>query len=327
MHGDNDMMLVEQRATLSTSLGGDNWGVYLSSDVNFLHQDGTNGYLVAGVYEAYASTSLFDMATLTVGRQAWNFGSGALIGSNEWAAVRNTRDGMLLDIDNDLVGLSVGYSNANSGALGEESYSYTLINASKSVGDFTANVLLISQTQTDGSETNYSGIDLGYTAMGGALELNAMMNAATAGDNEFDMVTIGATYSVNDDFSVRASSSVYGDNGFAILGGTNMGYSFVDEESGYYSDSWITNGNLGYLNSNDENLSIGVDYSMGDFDLSATVHTITNGTVESYEKNVTEISIGYTLNDNASLKLKMVEDDRFDVDGISYSWLTLNVTP
>jgi len=319
MHGDNEMMRVEQRATLSTNIGGDDWGVHLSSDVNFLHHDGTNGSLTAGVYEAYASTNLFDLATLTVGRQAWDFGSGALIGSNQWAAVRNTRDGMLLDIDNDLVGLNVGYSTANNGNPGDESFTYTLINASKSVGDFTANVLLINQTQP-GQELNLTGLDLGYSAMDGALELNAMMNAGTENDVEYEMVSLGATYSVNDDLSVRASSTVYGDNGFAIEG-SNYGYSYLGE------DSWLTNGNLGFLRANDENLSIGVDYSMGDFDLSATMHTITNANDESYEANVTEISVGYTLNDHASLNVRMVEDDRFNLDGDSYTWLTLNVTP
>ena len=321
MHGDNEMMLVEQRATLSTNIGGDDWGVHLSSDVNWFHHDATTGpgTLTARVYEAYASTNLFDLATLTVGRQAWDFGSGALIGSNQWAAVRNTRDGMLLDIDNDLVGLNVGYSNFNNGNPGEESSTYTLINASKSVGDFTANVLLINQTQP-GQELNLTGLDLGYSAMDGALELNAMMNAGTENDVEYEMVSLGATYSVNDDLSVRASSTVYGDNGFSITG-SNYGDSYNG------ADSWLTHGNLGFLRANDENLSIGVDYSMGDFDLSATVHTITNANVESYEANVTEISVGYTLNDHASLNVKMVEDDRFDLDGISYTWLTLNVTP
>jgi len=325
MHGDNEMMLVEQRATLSTNIGGDDWGVHLSSDVNWFHHDANTGAgtLTARVYEAYASTNLFDLASLTVGRQAWDFGSGALIGSNQWSDVRNTRDGMLLDIDNDLVDLNVGYSNFNNGNPGEESMTYTLVNASKTVGDFTANILLINQ-MNDGVETNATGLDLGYTAMDGALEINAMMNALTQGDAEMDMVSLGATYSVNDDLSVRASQSVYGDQGFAIDGGTNMGFS-----DGGSNNSWFTHGNLGYLQSNDEQLSIGVDYSMGDFDLSATVHTITNDTYINFNEDatVTEISIGYTLNDHASLNLKMVEDDRFNLDGDSYTWLTLNVTP
>jgi len=326
MHGDNEMMLVEQRATLSTNMGGDDWGVHLSSDVNWFHHDVStpSGVLSARVYEAYASTNLFDMASLTVGRQAWDFGSGALIGSNQWSSERSTRDGLLLDINNDLVDLNVGYSNFNAGNPGEESMTYTLINASKTFGDFTANVLLINQ-MSGGSETNATGLDLGYTAMGGALELNAMMNAITQGDLEMEMVTLGATYSVNDDLSVRASQTVYGDAGFAIDGGTNMGYSTFDNRS----SSWETHGNMGYLQANDEDLTIGVDYSMGDFDLSATVHAITNDTYVNYneEATVTVISIGYTLNDNVSMNLKMAEDDRFNLDGDSYTWLTLNVTP
>ena len=318
MSGENSQMLVDQRATISTSLGGDNWGVHLSSDVNFTHQDGMNGQISSTVYEAYAKTNLFSFADLTIGRQAWDFGSGALIGSNQWAGVRTTRDGMLFDIDNDMVDLSIGYSLYNNGGDGEEDWTYTLVNASKSFGDITANALVIQQNDGVNEELTATGIDLGYSAMGGALDLMLGANTVTMGDDEMDMMMIGATYSVSDNLSVRASQTTYGEQGFALMG-TNMGYS-------PNADSWLSHGNLGYLEANDENLSIGLDYSMGGIDISYTMHTITNSETD-YEAEASEVTIGYNLNDNASLSLKYANDNRYNADGEDYMWLTLTVAP
>jgi hypothetical protein len=281
-----------------------------------MHQDGTNGSLVAGVYEAYAKTSLFSFADLTIGRQAWDFGSGALIGSNQWAAVRTTRDGMLFDIDNDMVDLSLGYSLANAGGVGDEDWTYTLINASKNFGDITANALVIQQKDGVSDDINAMGLDLGYTAMGGALELSLGMNTVTQGDVEMEMTSLGATYNVSDDLSVNASQTTYGDQGFAILGGTNLGYG---------QDSWITHGNIGYMTgANDEHLQVGVDYNMGGIDLSYTMHTVTN---DDDEWNASELTVGYSLNDNAALSLKYATSDLYNVDGDDFMWLSLSVTP
>ena len=313
MHGDNSMMLVEQRATVSTTLGGADWGIHLSSDVNFLHQDGSNGTVAAGVYEAYAKTNLFSFADLTIGRQAWDFGSGALIGSNQWAAVRTTRDGMLFDIENDMVDLSLGYSLFNNG-VGDEDWTYTLINASKNFGDITANALVIQQNDGVNDELNCLGLDLGYTTMGGALDLSLGMNTVTMGDDEMEMTSIGATYNVTDDLSISASQTTYGDQGFAMAG-TNLGYG---------QDSWLTHGNIGYMDPNDEHLQIGVDYSMGGIDLSYTMHTVTN---DDDEWNASELTVGYNLNDNAALALKYATSDLYNVDGDDFMWLSLSVTP
>ena len=316
MHGDNSMNLTEQRTTVSTSMGGESWGIHLSSDVNFMHQDGTNGVLTAGVYEAYAKTNLFSFADMTIGRQAWDFGSGALIGSNQWNAVRTTRDGMLFDIDNDLVDLSLGYSIYNEGSAGEEDWTYTLINAAKNFGDITANLLVIQQNDGMGDELTATGLDLGYSAMGGALDLSLGMNRVSMGDDEMEMTMIGATYNISDDLSVSASQTTYGEQGFALLG-TNLGNG---------QDSWLTHGNLGYLGADDEQLSIGVDYNMGGIDLSYTMHTITNANNDD-EYTASELMVGYSLNDNAALALKYATSDLYNVDGDDYMWLTLSVTP
>jgi hypothetical protein len=340
MHGDNGMMTVDERATLGFTVGGDNWGVHLSSDVDYSHHGNNDGSDVgATLYEAYASTDLFGFANLTVGRQAWDFGSGSIIGSNQWGD-KFTRDGMLLGINNDVVDVSLGYSTLNSGG-GEDDWTYSLLNASKSMGDFSANLLVIGQT--DGTtDFGLSGLDVGYSAMGGKLDLTLSANAMTDGDNEADFTSIGATYNVSDNLSINASQTTYGDGlDFVLAGsdangnltsttGSNWGHNRSEGENGellYTGGSWLSHGNLGYLRADDVNLSVGVDYSTGDFDISYSMHTITNNSDSDYEKAASELSVGYSLNDNASLSLKWATDDRFSEDGDDYMWLTMTVRP
>ena len=43
--------------------------------------------------EAYATTDLMGYASVAVGRQALDYGSGAIMGSNDWASNPNTHDG------------------------------------------------------------------------------------------------------------------------------------------------------------------------------------------------------------------------------------------
>ncbi len=324
MHGDGGMMTVDERASLGFTVGGDNWGVHLSSDVDYTHHGNDNGSDVgATLYEAYASTDLFGFANLTVGRQAWDFGSGSIIGSNQWGN-KTTRDGMLLGINNDVVDVSLGWSSLNDGS-GMDDWTYSLINASKSMGDFSANLLVIGQT--DGTtDIGLSGLDVGYSAMGGKLDLTLSANAATDGELEADFTTIGATYNVSDNLSINASQTTYGDGEDFYLGGTNWGTN-RNEMGEYAGGSWMSHGNLGYLRSDDVNLSIGVDYATGDFDISYSMHTITNNSDSEYEKAASELSVGYSLNDNAALSLKWATDDRFNDDGDDYMWLTMTVRP
>ena len=37
MSGDNDKMVTNQRATLGATWGGSDWGIHVSSDVNYMH--------------------------------------------------------------------------------------------------------------------------------------------------------------------------------------------------------------------------------------------------------------------------------------------------
>ena len=73
-----------------------------------------------------------------------------------------------------------------------------------------------------------------------------------------------------------------------------------------------------YLDGGDEMLSYGLTYNMAGISLGATMHNVTS--LDESERDVTEISLGYSLNDNAGLSLSMVDDNE-----TKYMWVTLNV--
>jgi len=334
MSGNGDEMSTAQRATLSANWGGSDWGIHLSTDVNYTVNDvDPNARAVIAVYEAYASTNLFGFANMTVGRQALEYGSGTWIAKNDWNANRNTVEGMTFDINNDFVDLDLGLSQRDNGD-GSSKVDAMWLNASKSSGDWSANLLYADFVQVgeanepvtllygaEGVDAQAMGLDFAYSAMGGALDLNVSYNTLTMGDMEMDMMDISGTYSVNDDMSIMAGRASYGENGFTdLLGQGNRGNVGA-------GNSWLTHGNIGHLGANEENMYVGGSYSMGDFTLSAAVHNVTNTEDDSYERAATEVSVGYTLSDNASLSYKMVSDDMGTGADDNYNWLTLTVTP
>ena len=335
MSGDFDRMETAQRATLGYTLGGSDWSIHGSTVVNYDLGMGQPASLA--VYEAYASTDLMGYASMTAGRQALNYGSGMIVGSNEWGANRNTRDGFVFGLDLDMADVTLGYASRMNGDSLTNGGTSMWLNASKSEGDWTANLLYVSQTATmqdvDGDATTAMGLDLAYDMMGGDLTLNVTYNTLSNDVIDMDMNSIGATYNVNESMSISASQTTYGEEGFAMSGSNygmngNMEDATTGEFLGNYN-SWNENGNLGFLNPNDKNLSIGGAYNMGDFDLGVTMHTITNDVDEAYERNVMEASLAYSLSDNAGLSLKYATDDnRNDAAGEeTYMFLTLTVRP
>jgi hypothetical protein len=186
------------------------------------------------------------------------------------------------------------------------------LNASKSSGDWSANLFYGSNSENEGDDNTQMGLDFAYSAMGGALELNVSYNTTTTDGVDGDMMDISGTYTVNDDMSLMAGRTSVGEDGFAYGAGGNM------------SGDWISHGNLGLLGANDENMYVGGSYSMGAFSLGATMHTVTN-TENDDERTASDITIGYTLGDNASLSYKMVTDDNGGSEDINYNWLTLTI--
>jgi hypothetical protein len=304
MSGDNSKMSTDQRATLGVTWGGSDWGIHISSDVNYTLGAGTDPHM--DIFEAYASTDLMGYASVTAGRQAINNGSGALMSSNDWGASRTTWDGMSFGLNLDMADITLGYHSMNGGAESEESTGNMWVNAAGEFSGWNVNVLYMTDEGNDDAAT---GIDISGEVMGAGV--SASMNTDYAGN---DMRVIGLSYAVNDDMGVHASQTVYGEDGDFNMVGTNM------------DGSWMTTGNMGYLGAGAEDLSIGLTYVMSGINLGATMHMITNSMDEAVERDVMEISLAYSLNDNSSLGVKYATDATGDVDS-KYTWLTLTVRP
>jgi len=305
--GGEDKMSTDQRVTLGATVGGSDWGIHVSSDVNYTFQ-GTNGdQATMNIYEAYASADLMGYASVTAGRQALNYGSGALLSSNDWNATRTTWDGMTFGLNLDAADVTIGYHSSNQGTLDEENNGNMWINAGGEFSGWNVNVLYMTEEIAGESGDAATGIDISGELAGASV--SASMNQDYDGG---EMTMLGATYSVNDDMNVVGSYTTYGEEGF-YMPGTNM------------DGSWMTTGGVGYLGANDENMSLGLTYNMGSINLGATMHQITNSENDDYERDVMEISLGYSLGDNAGLSLKYATDATGDADEDKYMWLTLNV--
>jgi len=376
MHGDDGMMLTEQRATLGATWEGSDWGIKVSSDANYKFDSGTFGM---NVYEANASVNLMDYANLTAGRQALNYGSGMIMSDNQFTSgTRNTWDGLRFDITAiEMADISIGYASANTGNPGlynvtmspvvlEDSMGLYLdvetgnenlyhavegsttglgakgmnmfINVNKEEGDWKANFLYTSESKalglssdgvsswSENATTSMMGIDLEYAMMGGDLNLDGSYNTQninmTDGSEDYDgsMYSVGATYTVSEGMTIGANQTVAGEEAFS----SDMG-----NRSGGYANT----GNLGYLGDNEQDRNISASYTMGALSLTGTYHMITNtGEAtgdEDYERNVMDISLGYSMSDNATLSLKYVSDDEAStsVDPTKMMWVTLNVRP
>jgi len=303
MSGDNDKMSTDQRATIGATWGGSDWGIHVSSDVNYtLGGDAAS----MGIYEAYASADLMGFASLTAGRQAISNGSGALMSENDWGASRTTWDGMTFGLNLDMAAITVGYHSMNDGGADEdgvanESTGNMWVNAGGEFSGWDVNVLYM----TNDGDNAATGIDISGEVAGAGI--SASMNTDF---NENTMRVIGLSYAVNDDMGVNVSQTVYGDEGAFNMAGTNM------------DGSWMETGGMGYLNAGDEDLAFGLTYNMGGISMGATMHKVTNTLDEDADRSVTEISLGYALGNNAALGLTLAtdEDDK-------YTWLTLTVTP
>ena len=305
MSGDNDKMSTDQRATLGATWGGSDWGIHISSDVNYTLGGSPNPHM--DIFEAYASTDLMGYASVTAGRQAINNGSGALMSSNDWAASRTTWDGMTFGLNLDMADITVGYHSMNAGGVDEESTGNMWVNAAGEFSGWDVNVLYMTDEASDNAAT---GIDISGELMGAGI--SASMNTDF---DENTMRVLGVSYAVNDDMSVNVGQTVYGDettDGFDMAG-TNMS-----------GDAWA-NGNMGYLNSGDEMLSYGLTYNMAGISMGATMNAIT-ALDETLNRDVLEVSLGYSLSDNAALAVKYATDATGDVES-KYTWLTLTVRP
>ncbi len=361
------------RSTLSVDMSG----VHISADYNW----NTAGTMGSGdIYEAYVSTDVMGYGTLTMGRKDLSFGSGALISSNSWGMDRYTNDGM--DFAANFGGFDI-----NLGTIGGINMDNNYMNASGSFGGATFNVLMLSN-----GDKSAHGYDLGYSLMGGDLNLAVSMNSDYDGD---EMTTMGATYNVFENLSASVSRTTYGDAtqltdaigsemlteavaavsevlswtpgtgdstftntyGFDNDGNTVLLSSTYDEGSyvaigdssstvvtagvdaidatyseavaATYTDGFgmantqmsagWTNGVLGYQAPGTEVTSLGLSYDLGDISLGYTSHSLTGGGSDDREASV--VSIGYTLNDNASLSLTRIITEM----EVESTWISISI--
>ena len=310
MGGDNDQFTTEQRTSLGVSWGGNGWGINVSGTHNYALDESQGGSISWN--EAYATTDLMGFASVSVGRQAHEYGGGQLIGANDWGDAPQTKDGGLFSIANDMLDLDLGMYRHHEDDTTDGTSDY-FINAGKSDGDWSVNLTYISNSNED----NAMGLDFGYAMMGGDLDLAVSYNTATVGTTDMDYMSIGGTYNVNDDMSITATRTTCGD----------ADWNWAGSNYGDGADSWGTHGNMGTLDANDEDLAVGVSYAMGDFNLGLAMHKVTNTEADDYERNVTEVNLGYTMSDNANVGIKYATDNAGAADDVKYMWLTLSITP
>ena len=324
----SEKMMTDQRVTLGATWGGSNWGIHVSSDVNYNLGDPATSYTgtrpTMSIYEAHASADLFGMASMTVGRQALDYGSGALISSNQWGANRTTWDGFTFGLGlSDMADITIGYASRNDSGVvngvAPDANANMYANIGGEFSGWNVNILYMTKSGPDYDAAGMSdnaamGIDISGALMGATLSLS--MNTDHS-ENEMRVLSLG--YSVNDDLSVNVGQTAYStDNvGTFMMPGTDM------------SGGWA-NGNLGYLASGMEDLHYGVSYNLGGISLGATMHNITDATEgnDDYERSVMVLDLGYSMSNNASLGLKYATDDNGSDDSeANYTWLTLTVTP
>jgi len=187
----------------------------------------------------------------------------------------------------------------NAGGVDEESTGNMWVNAAGEFSGWDVNVLYMTDEASDNAAT---GIDISGELMGAGI--SASMNTDF---DENTMRVLGVSYAVNDDMSVNVGQTVYGEEGAFSMVGTNL------------AGGWA-NGNMGYLGAGDEMLSYGLTYNMAGISMGATMNAVTS--LDESTRDVMEVSLGYSLGDNAALGLKYATDG-----DDKYTWVTLTIAP
>ena len=309
-----DATSTDQRVRTAVDFGGDAVSAHVE-----LNSTATLGK-VAGedfsltVREAYATTNVMDFASLTAGRMALNFGSGRILGDNNWVNGNgNTWDGFLIGVNNDFADVHVGYSTTDMTDVYDATMMY--FNVGKDMGAMAFNLLYVdTKEDVSGSENTSMGLDATYAMDNGA---NLSLGYYTNDNNgvEMDLTALGVSYAVNSDLTVMAGYDMYGENGFYLSSGSfgdgygsGMNYSAFDADRGECTD-----------------LSFGGSYAMGDFMIGATMHTISADEDGAFEDvSVMDLSVGYTLSDNSSVTMNYASTDESG-DDETRTWISLNI--
>ena len=309
-----DATSTDQRVRTAVDFGGDavSAHVELNSTATLGRVAGEDFSLT--VREAYATTNVMDFASLTAGRMALNFGSGRILGDNNWVNGNgNTWDGFLIGVNNDFADIHVGYAATDMTDVYDATTMY--FNVGKDMGAMAFNLLYVdTKEDVSGSENTSMGLDASYAMDNGA---NLSLGYYTNDNNgvEMDLTALGVSYAVNSDLTVMAGYDMYGENGFYLSSGSfgdgygsGMNYSAFDATRGECTD-----------------LSFGGSYAMGDFMIGATMHTISAEEEGAFDDiSVMDLSVGYTLSDNSSVTLNYASTDESG-DDETQTWISLNI--
>lgn len=327
--GTEKLQVNENLTRIGVAFGNENVGVVFSSDFattlgsdfsapNFEFNDG-----LTFVHEAYVHSNVMDFAHVKAGRMALNFGSGRVLGSNDWNLNGNTWDGALVGINNDFGDLHFGYASASyeDEGLYELSGTQMFANFAKSMDNMSINATYVQATDVEtgfeDAEVTAMGLDASYEMANGVTLTLGYYTAEESGfeDNaEMDLTALGVHYPVNEGLSVHAGYDMYGEDGFYLPSGSfgdglgsGMVYSSFDGFEG-------------------TDVSFGGSYSMGNFDLGATMHNIKSED-DVTEYSVMDVSLAYTLSDNSSIRVNYATNDMLedsDMDA-TQTWITLHV--
>ena len=300
--GGKTTMDTEQMTRVGVSFGGDAVSVNASFNANY-DLSKPQGGVKTNVHTATATTNIMSFASVTAGRMALNFGSGRIIGSNDWNNNGNTWDGMMFGINNDFADIHVGYASANTEGdtivTNNFDRSQMLFNVSKDMGDMGFNLLYSTSESVDVMEQTAIGLDGTYSMANGAnLSFGYYTAETTVGGEtkEMGLTSLGVDYNVNDDLAVFAGYDMYDENGFWLESG-NVG------EAG----SFLGTG-MNAIQTECDVMSFGGSYAMGDFTFGATMYNVTNE-AETIDYSVTDLSLGYNFSDNSSLAVAISNND------------------
>jgi hypothetical protein len=338
-----DAMSTEQRVRTAVDFGGEAVSAHVELNSAAILGAAANQDFSLSVREAYATTNVMDFASITAGRMALNFGSGRILGDNDFVQGNgNTWDGFLVGINAiDALDIHVGYASTNNVAqtipvqnmmyadtltngyggndvyIIDETLSFPAYDATtmylNAAGEFNGaniNFLYVNTNREVKSIENTSmGLDVAYSTMGADLTMGYYTNDENG--TEMDLITLGASYGVNDALTVHAGYDMYGENGFYL-------------ETGSFGEKYGSGMEYNTFNYEGTDLSLGGSYTMGDFMVGATMHNIESEDA-TVDYSVTDLSLGYTLSDNSSVKLNYATSDRKTDDEYTKTWISLHV--
>ncbi|MBL6658287.1 MAG: hypothetical protein ISR00_05770 [Flavobacteriales bacterium] len=312
-----DATSTEQRVRAAVEFGGEAVSVY--AEVNSFTTLGAlaNQGITNSLRQAYATTNLMDFASLKAGRMALTFGSGRIMGDNDWVQENgNTWDGFLFGINNDFADVHVGYSTADNTEATDmipfaHDASRMFANISKDMGNMGFNLFYTSTQSEDmlNMDDVSMGLDATY-AMDNGAELSLGYYTNDNNGTEMDLTSLGVSYAVNDDLTVHAGYDMYGENGFYMA-------------SGSFGDFYGSGMEYSTMTYEGTDMTFGGSYAMGDFMIGATMHTIKSEN-ETIDYSVMDLSLGYSLSDNSGVSVNYATTDRTGED-VTKTWISLNV--